>query len=363
MRAFFKSFFAAGLVWVALLWLVPAAHQAHVFYQDGASAFEDYRMPQMCVASAKTYEPDGLARHDAPYPALGYAVARAFPRDTLKGGMLFTAFSILVLLAGAWLLTRSGWAVAATVFMAPVLHAIGLGNQIVLTLGGVLVFLAWKDERGWKKSVAFLALAAASALKILPAVFGLALVKERRWRDCLALGFAGALLAFVPFAWFGGLEGLAAFVGNLHLHADHYGPLSRFGFVPIDRSIRLLAGLPVSSIRATFALDRVLNLGLVCLCLLTWWRTRCRAVELLMLAAVAVCGSSVAQYYAGMYLLPAVLLWGRERPASGTEKLLFFLALCPLQFPWANGGVNILMTDFCLLLLAGLSFFRCERGS
>ena len=364
-NSWYKKLIAAGVVWLALLWGVPAARQSLVFYESGAAAFWDYRLPQMCVASEKVYEPEGLSRVDAPYPALGYAVAKAFPSNVLRGGILFTSFSLLALLWSVWLFARDGWAMAATVFMSPVLHAIGVGNQIVLTLGGVLVFLAWKDERGWRKGVAFFALATATALKIVPAAFGLLLVKERRWRDCVWLAALGVLLMIVPFAWVGGTDGLVAFAQNVRLHAEHYGPLGRYGFVAFDRSLRLLAGLPKESVQATFWIDRALNLALGLACLWRWWRTRDRREALLMLGAVILLVPSVTQFYSAMYVLPAVLS-GNGAESDGrvglVASLLLFVAFCPLQIPFANGGPSMLVTNGALLVLFARTLVRRERG-
>lgn len=364
-RAWYRGLVAAGIVWLGLLWGVPAAKQALVFYEGGAAAFCDYRMPQTCVASEKVYEPEGMSRVDAPYPAFGYVVAKAFPADVLKGGMLFTAFSLLVFFWGVWLFARDGWAMAAVVFMSPVLHAIGVGNQIVLTLGGVLVFLAWKDERGWKKGVAFLALAAAAALKIVPAAFGLTLVKKRRGRDCVLLAALGAVLMFVPFAWVGGTDGFAAFLQNVRLHSEHYGPLGRYGFVPFDRSLRLLMGLPKESVQVTFWIDRVLSLALGLACLWRWWRTRNRAEALLMLGAVILLVPSVTQFYSAMYVLPAVLLGTgacADRRTWTAQTLLLFAAFCPLQIPFANGGLSMLVTNGALVSLFVLALARPRDG-
>ena len=352
--AWYKGLIAAGIVWLGLLWCVPAARQSLVFYESGAAAFCDYQMPQMCVASAKVYEPEKLSRVDAPYPAFGYAVAKAFPSDVLKGGILFTSFSLLVFLWSVWLFARNGWAMAAVIFMGPVLHAIGVGNQIFLAIGGILVFLAWKDERGWKKGAAFLALAAASALKIIPAAFGLLLVKERRWRECVVLATLGAIFVFVPFVWIGGWEGFGAFLENLRMHSEQYGPLGRFGIVPFDRSLRLLMGLPKESVCATYALDRMLTVAAGLLCLVRWWRTKDRTTELLMLGAALLLLPSVTQYYSALYLLPAVLAWKRN---SEAELALLFLAVCPLQLPFGNGGLNMLLTNTVFLLVVGLGFW------
>ena len=264
------------------------------------------------------------------------------------GGLIFTVLSILVLLTGAWLVSRDGWRTAAVIFMAPVLHAIGVGNQILLAMGGVLVFLAWKDEHGWKKHVAFLSLAFATALKIVPCVFGLALLKERRWRDFALLSAFCAILLFVPFAWTGGLDGFAAFLENLRLHDDHYGIRSRYGLVPFDRSFRILTGRGVESVRQTFAVSRGLSVALGAACLWRWWRAPDRTTEWTMLAAAALFLSSVTQFYSLIYLLPSVLIGART---GGWRPLFLFAALCPLQIPALHGGANMLLSNFALLCL------------
>lgn len=71
-------------------------------------------------------------------------------------------------------------------------------------------------EREYRVSqeVALLFIAIAAAIKIYPAIYGLLYLSEKRWKEAGRLVIYGFLCFFVPFLFFGGVEGFVQFVSN-----------------------------------------------------------------------------------------------------------------------------------------------------
>ena len=95
------------------------------------------------------------------------------------------------------------------------IYTIERGNSVfnVMILLLFAMYLREAKEK-WKREAALLLIAAAAGMKIYPALFGLLYLLEKRYREAFRLVIYGVLLFFVPFAWFGGLDGLQQFLIN-----------------------------------------------------------------------------------------------------------------------------------------------------
>jgi hypothetical protein len=98
-------------------------------------------------------------------------------------------------------------------FSFPVMFALERGNIINLAFVLTLFFYSYyNDENKILKELAFIALALASGIKIYPAVFGLLLLKERRFRECIRLAVYGIFCFICPFFCFGGWSAIRSFI-------------------------------------------------------------------------------------------------------------------------------------------------------
>ena len=105
-----------------------------------------------------------------------------------------------------------------SILFSPVLlgSAIFTGNSTLLVSGLILIFLSLKDhESKIIREIALIILALCAALKIYPAVFGLLYLKEKRYYEALRLTIYGLLFLFVPFVFYGGIDGFKAWISNI----------------------------------------------------------------------------------------------------------------------------------------------------
>lgn len=90
------------------------------------------------------------------------------------------------------------------------------GNSAMLVLAMLLFFLAFKDSDSKAlREVALILLAVCAGFKIYPAVFGLLYLKEKRFKEAIRVTVYGIVLFCVPFAFFGGLNGVKLWLGHI----------------------------------------------------------------------------------------------------------------------------------------------------
>ena len=115
---------------------------------------------------------------------------------------------------------------AAILLSYPMLYQFARGNIIVISLLFTLLFFYLKDSPvRWQREAALICLAVAAGLKIYPALFGLVLLFEKRWKDAGRCVFYGLLLFFLPAIPFGWHP-----LDMLHSLNSYVGDLSKEGF-------------------------------------------------------------------------------------------------------------------------------------
>lgn len=104
--------------------------------------------------------------------------------------------------------------VIAVVCSAPMMAgALERGNISFLTAVMLLGALYLKDsDTAWKREAALLLIAAASGLKLYPAIFGVIYIVEKRYKEGMRLLVYGLLVFLVPFIFCGGIPGLIQYL-------------------------------------------------------------------------------------------------------------------------------------------------------
>lgn len=91
-----------------------------------------------------------------------------------------------------------------------------VGNSAMLVFGLLLIFFALRNhESKVVREIAMIILAICAGMKIYPAVFGLLYLKEKKWKEAVRLIIYGILFFFVPFAFFGGVNGMLLWLGHI----------------------------------------------------------------------------------------------------------------------------------------------------
>lgn len=236
--------------------------------------------------------------------------------------------------------------------------ALERGNSVVNVLAMLLLAFALRDSRtAWKRELALVLIAVAAGFKIYPCIFGLLYLFEKRYREAVRLLIYGVLVFFVPFLWFGGLEGFQQFLLNQQaiqssMRSDYFTSIpsiasylsAEFGWnvavtQPLGQVIAAIFGLLLA---AAIVLQRKL-----------WLRV------MLMVSLFTLVPGWSAEYMAIYMILPFVLFYCEERNAR-TETLYAALFACvlillPFSAPLAwhtPQSVNMLVCFGALYLLS-----------
>ena len=101
-------------------------------------------------------------------------------------------------------------------FSAPFLFLIERGNILALSLVFAMLFVAYYDhERKLVRELALICLAISISIKIYPVVFAVLLLNEKKYKELIRAAVYTIIVFFLPFAFFGGIEGVIKFVQNL----------------------------------------------------------------------------------------------------------------------------------------------------
>lgn len=165
---------------------------------------------------------------DARFPPLAYLfysflsciIPKTIPNSSVSDWhnmymVILLCICVACITVSAGKLAGRTWSYALLISLVFVLsHAFALaeikaGNSAVYVLALIMLALCLKDSGNpVKRELALILIAIAAGFKMSPAIFGLLYVKEGRYKEAVRLVIYGIIAFFVPFAAFGGLEGL-----------------------------------------------------------------------------------------------------------------------------------------------------------
>lgn len=128
------------------------------------------------------------------------------------------AFTLLVFTINRFLRTIKGhYMITACLALSPcVIYTLERGNIILLAFVCVMVFLMnyqSKDRR--LRELAYISLAIAAGLKLYPAVFGVLIIREKRYKEAIRTAIYGIITIFVPFLFFNGFNDFKVMISSI----------------------------------------------------------------------------------------------------------------------------------------------------
>lgn len=117
-------------------------------------------------------------------------------------------------------------------FSEPFLFLYERGNLIILALNCLMVFILWyNSENKWLRRIAFVSLAISAAIKIYPAIFGIVLLREKKWKQAIEAAILGLIFFFVPFLFMEGENrNLLTLFNTLSSAVQQYYDNTGFGY-------------------------------------------------------------------------------------------------------------------------------------
>lgn len=358
-KLFFLLFFSALANTVLFALASSSESLLGLFYTDRQDSFMDLFNPIEFARGADPYENVEMG---AIYPALCYVIYRGlslcFPpeiaangakamRATPQGTVMTVVFSqlfiiALILFCLYMLRAKSKFYILATtvsiLFAAPVIFQWERANILGLSLVLLIAFvLGMHSENKIIREISYICLALSASLKIYPAIFGVLLLLEKRWKDTIRTAIYGIVAFFLPFWFFDGIESLRSFISNLTSGTDttNYDKTGIGARIDLSTNISVLKWLfgkdgSMVSPKQT-ALLIVICIVMIAGCILLkerWKKLLCLTVILIAVPSFSF------EYCACFYIIPFVFFMQESRKGivDYLYAFAFFMMFAPVTF-------------------------------
>ncbi|MEG0878588.1 MAG: glycosyltransferase family 87 protein, partial [Oscillospiraceae bacterium] len=224
----------------------------------GGDIFMDFRS---CAAWASSGEPYA---YSSSYPPLALMFHYFFSlfgvNDPLLEGNMIAVYCTVtaVLLAFAMFFIKKGRYrergvfVALMLFSAPFMFERTRANIITIAVVFLAFYLIGKDSNDkLVREFALISLAISAGVKIYPAVFGMLLIKEKRYKEAIRTVIYGIAAFILPFFMFGGVSVITKMITQLLGFVSSVSSSAQFGFsVGSISTIKLLSMLMNCSVQS-----------------------------------------------------------------------------------------------------------------
>lgn len=265
----------------------------------------------------------------------------------------------------------TNWSFVLLLFSSIFIFSIERGNLIILSAACINYFFAYHEDADKKKVLfALFSLVIATILKIYPAIFGLLLLKEKRYKDILFCIAIGIPLVFLPYLAFqGGLANIPVHLSNItNMQVEFSYKWDYFFGIPKIANIlyySVLITSPTYHFLGSFL--GILNLLLVLLTIIIvyvgkeqYWKNA------MLLACALILYPTNSGFYCGLYFFPVFCIFMGSEGKNDRLYSLFTLLSCvifnPFQvavldgFKLASIGSNLaLITIWLILICSSLS--------
>ncbi len=249
---------------------------------------------------------------------------------------------------------------AAILCSYPILYVLERGNNYLLTIVFVLIFFVeYKNENSILREIALIALAVAFGLKLSPAIFGMLLLYERRWKEAIRTAIYGIIVLFVPFMFFtDGINNFLYFIRNISISAQAHSPLSGISILGSFAYVNQILGIG-------YNLEDKKQILLICnysICFLLscfsfLYKKQWQKILALTLVALSISGQ--AGGYSSLLFIPFVVSFLNEEKHRIIESIVILIAIfmvfCPYRISnniWdIHVGVLIML---CITVCEGM---------
>ena len=220
----------------------------------------------------------------------------------------------------------------SVVLSFPMLFTIGTGNNTLFAAIFTMIYLFGYDSGNmYKREIALISLAVAAATKLTPAVFGVLLLYEKRWKDAIRTALYGVILSVLPFLVFGGgiQYNFPLWLRNARMAVEGHSPFEGCSIAAI------IAGfLPhlIDNVEVKGAI-LIVNYASCLLLLLAApiYRRKWETVLAVSIVVLSVQGQS--WYYCLMYLIPFIIMFLNEEEFS-VRCVCIWVAIIIMMSPY-----------------------------
>lgn len=273
-----------------------------------------------------------------------YAIGQVFKRNDFKYSVLFPI---------------------TIIFSYPLFgSSLQRGNVIVFVTICLILAYAWiDDDNRIKREFSLLLVSIATANKITPAVCGLSYIKRKDYKRVVRLIAYGVVVFFGPFVFTGGFKGIMLYATNMMSRSEVQVAMGSIkGMSTIVLSV-LLKHLSIVNEPLVDLFSEVLRWLFFVLAVGVAYFTKSKWKETLCLMGILVGFLSVNFSYVLIYILPAFLMFLKEKLSDESEKrfvdiialvLFSFIFTIPFYFmflPWGVEGTEFVVVYLLLMIV------------
>ena len=197
----------------------------------------------------------------------------------------------------------------------PAVFCIERGNILLAAFVATAAFVfGYESKSPIIREISYIALAFAAAIKIYPAVYGVLLLSNKKYKPAIRTALYGVILFFVPFFFYDGFASMKQLFDNLTSFSD--GKSFTMGAVSISNFFYVTGYSGTMLEKITFVLTEILALGSAFVLPKKWQKC-------FMLSYVMLNISSASSYYALMFTLISFSLFlvAERKERSGINYL------------------------------------------
>lgn len=206
--------------------------------------------------------------------------------------------------------------------------ALERGNLTLYTAAFVLLAIQLRDSSAtWKRELALILIAMAAGMKFYPAFVGLLYLQEKRWKEAIRLIVYGVLAIFVPFVFWGGVDGAETLFSTLLSLSGQVGQQIRIQYFQ-----GILTGIAALLGRSGGRIASILNLLFLFTLILFIFLTPNRVRRLSYLAAAMALYPPNAYRYTILFFLLPLFAWLKDEAKNSTVHNYCYAVLFGLMF-------------------------------
>ncbi len=370
-------------LWLLLWFIDPLGWQLNVFFLKTNDFFADFFNVMIYVSDSDIYHNtiNGLySKIYFPLTYLGMSVFSGFEdysrltlNDCYKSHpamlscIFFMLISIFLYLHSISKFTglSSKW-IFIIVFSSVFLFTIERGNPIMISAACCFYFLAFKDNKDKKiQLIALLSLCLAAVLKGYPAIFGLFLLKDRRFKDIFMCCVVTLIFVFVPFLAFdNGFDNIPQLISNVSIHNKLYltSIYPRFG-LPVF--ISLLTSFLHKPLPVLLYVAIIIGYVLAFISIIIFFKGKEMWKQMFLLCAIIAYIPADNGFYCGIYFIPTIYLFLKSNEGRKIDylyMLLFCVFLNPVQIVIHNIAISWMLSNLAILTMWLLLLIECTNS-
>lgn len=374
----FRKIMIALIALFFLLFAVnPQGWQLNVFFARMGDLLADYFNVMRYIADNDPYfcEINGPGEHC--YLPLAYLMLRPFcllfdfssaslsdcyhSIPAMLSCVVFMGLSFAMFLHSALLFVgkKNRWILPILILSSIFLFSVERGNLMLVVISLIFYFLQYKDSTDSRlRFFAIICLCVASTLKVYPCIFGIYLLRDRRFKDIAICIVFTLLFVFLPFACFEhGFLNVPKLFENLSTFSENYSSdklFPRFGLASTVFPLLKLLKIDDNSVNTIFAVSNLITwlLTISSLVLFLKCKSGWKSLGLVVIPLIMLPTNSA--FYCGLYLFPVIILF-LNNPNFEKRDMLYMILFCiiisPVQVVAKGRPVSYLIANISLILM------------